>query len=609
MKISIHRLIAYLLPVAAVLASVHLAQAQTGTVFTHRPAPNYAQPAGWFAPGLRWESVYTSGLTPTVRLDAEGKHHAGTTPDMLDYMHFLPQGENKGLLVVNHELDNLKRTHIGMGEGGGMSLLPIEWRQENSKWVPADTSRMVDFSPVGWTVNNCGGTPLANGLYLTAEEIFDLANNATTLNYSRDGNRLQDRFSTSQPEAGYANGQYVIPGNYPEFGGQTIAQHENFGFMVAVDPKQAKALFKCYHMGRFSHESAIVMPDNRTVYLTDDYAPAVFFKFVADKAGDFRAGNLYFFKSTGERNADQFYPGEWVQLPRELRVMLYAREEALKRGATPFVRLEWGVANPQNNRIYVCETGVDKLDLNAYLAPLGVQTPIAPHLRGAPNWTASEGRVQYPFGAVLEFRETEKGPQYKVLVAGGDCPAEGWNFASPDGISLVRMGSRDYLMIQEDLIGAGSGRMPKAEMPVVSDGYLLDLNIEQPQVCDLIRIVQGSPGAELTGACMDSKGTTLFLNNQHPHKDNQPPFNASATFAIQGFEEYPALAPQKKTQSFASNVLGAFVFSRPSKGSITQSGKTILTFRNAIQVKVAHLKPGSYQLQLENQPSIPFSVQ
>lgn len=50
---------------------------------------------------------------------------------------------------------------------------------------------------------------------------------------------------------------------------------------------------KHYAMGRFAHELAYVMPDNRTVYLSDDGAGGALFMFIADKAKDLSSGHLY----------------------------------------------------------------------------------------------------------------------------------------------------------------------------------------------------------------------------------------------------------------------------------------------------------------------------
>lgn len=46
-------------------------------------------------------------------------------------------------------------------------------------------------------------------------------------------------------------------------------------------------------MGRFSHELGLVMPDQRTVYLSDDTSYGILAMFVADVPGDLSAGTLY----------------------------------------------------------------------------------------------------------------------------------------------------------------------------------------------------------------------------------------------------------------------------------------------------------------------------
>ena len=44
-----------------------------------------------------------------------------------------------------------------------------------------------------------------------------------------------------------------------------------------------------------------VMPDKRTVYITDDSTNGMFLKFVADAAGDLSSGRLYAAKMTQTR--------------------------------------------------------------------------------------------------------------------------------------------------------------------------------------------------------------------------------------------------------------------------------------------------------------------
>ena len=70
-------------------------------------------------------------------------------------------------------------------------------------------------------------------------------------------------------------------------------------------------------MGRFSHENAQVMPDERTVYLSDDGYDTVLFKFVADTAADLSSGTLYAAKVTQDYGSDSATTGfdvEWMEM-------------------------------------------------------------------------------------------------------------------------------------------------------------------------------------------------------------------------------------------------------------------------------------------------------
>jgi|GEM_PF-231152 len=62
---------------------------------------------------------------------------------------------------------------------------------------------------------------------------------------------------------------------------------------VLVDNNGNAFYTKHYSMGRFSHEVAYVMPDNKTVYLSDDGTNVGLFMFVADTEKDLSSGTLY----------------------------------------------------------------------------------------------------------------------------------------------------------------------------------------------------------------------------------------------------------------------------------------------------------------------------
>lgn len=62
---------------------------------------------------------------------------------------------------------------------------------------------------------------------------------------------------------------------------------------VSIDGSDNAVFAKHYSMGRFAHELAYVMPDEKTVYLSDDGTNGAIFMFVADTAKDLSAGTLY----------------------------------------------------------------------------------------------------------------------------------------------------------------------------------------------------------------------------------------------------------------------------------------------------------------------------
>lgn len=67
-----------------------------------------------------------------------------------------------------------------------------------------------------------------------------------------------------------------------------------YGWTPEVKIQKGEAIYtKHYSMGRTSHELAYVMPDKKTVYLTDDGSNDGFYRFVADKPENLSSGTLY----------------------------------------------------------------------------------------------------------------------------------------------------------------------------------------------------------------------------------------------------------------------------------------------------------------------------
>ncbi|KIZ03011.1 hypothetical protein MNEG_4947 [Monoraphidium neglectum] len=76
------------------------------------------------------------------------------------------------------------------------------------------------------------------------------------------------------------------------------------------------SLTKWRTLGRMSHETALVMPDRKTVYSTDDHPNGVWLKFVADKKQKLDSGSLYAAKLKSQRveNGKPTWDLEWILL-------------------------------------------------------------------------------------------------------------------------------------------------------------------------------------------------------------------------------------------------------------------------------------------------------
>ncbi len=178
----------------------------------------------------------------------------------------------------------------------GISQTELNWNTTSLQWDVA-SSRMLNLSEMngGWVL--CFGSMSPWGAPLFSEELyFDNTEkwNDASFNYHADQERL----------ANYL-GSYPNPYDY--------------GYIVEVGNADTPEpdLTKHFAMGRFSHENAQVMPDERTVYLTDDGYDTVLFKFVADVTGDLSSGTLYAAHLDQDDSRDSAITGfdvEWLEL-------------------------------------------------------------------------------------------------------------------------------------------------------------------------------------------------------------------------------------------------------------------------------------------------------
>ncbi|SDY16288.1 hypothetical protein SAMN05421644_13423 [Allochromatium warmingii] len=143
--------------------------------------------------------------------------------------------------------------------------------------LTAQRTRPLDFSALngGWV--HCAGSVTPWGTHLGSEE------------YEPDAKQWRDG-TISDYNAAMA--RYF--GAAPEQA-QTVVNPYDYGYPIEVQVAQfdAATVTKHYAMGRIALELGYVMPDRKTVYMSDDGTNVGLFRFVAQQPGDLSAGTLW----------------------------------------------------------------------------------------------------------------------------------------------------------------------------------------------------------------------------------------------------------------------------------------------------------------------------
>lgn len=437
--------------------------------------------------GFTYTVLFSEG-DEVVREDGQ-KFPAKGNHDMAVFVADEESPNTKGILYVSHET---KYKNKDLGDGGGATIFDIE--KIDGKWQVTSDFNHVDFSGVGYTNRNCGGTLTPNGTIFTCEEAW-----AHSTDYL------------------YQNGKGMTDTTWVN--GRPYWQ--NMGFIVEVDPKSKKVIKKHYQMGKFVHEDALCTKDGKTVYLSDDMNPSVFFKFETNTPFDYNSGNLFAYKLH-----DDGLNGEWLALPNDTASWFDIRNVALEKGASMFVRHEW--LEEINGKIYISETGDDDYNLTQSTAKGGRVTKYANvNLR-----TEGDQNFNDPYGRILEFDMTTN--QMKIYLEGGMIDSISC-FSSPDCNTSVKINGQTYLVMSEDIIGTEKGRSGDGKSGFFNEIYFLEMSIQNPTVKDLMRFCVAPFGSETTGVIFTPDGKSMIMNIQHPDRNNPPPFNKSCTIIIEGF--------------------------------------------------------------------------
>jgi secreted PhoX family phosphatase len=187
------------------------------------------------------------------------------------------------------------------------------------------STRAIDFSAIGGLWNPCAGSVTPWNTHLGSEEYPPDARSVETADSYAD---LDEEMLSMALYFG------VNTALAPLAAFKSVFQPYKYGFPVEISVNEAgkTAVAKHYAMGRVAVELALVMPDRKTAYISDDGTNTGFYRFVADKEGDLTSGQLFAAK-WNQTSADDAGAADiaWVDLGRGNDAQI---AEALKFGVT-----------------------------------------------------------------------------------------------------------------------------------------------------------------------------------------------------------------------------------------------------------------------------------
>jgi secreted PhoX family phosphatase len=254
-------------------------------------------------------------------------------PGEADGMAAFPGNDGRIILVCNHEnpphkrhnspfgpdLDRLDRIEKDKIYDFGDGLTPGGGGTTTIVYNPQSKTTERKFLSLAGTELNCSGGPTPWGSWLSCEECF-----------KDDGGRLEYfRHVQRERKHGYI---FEVPANTDG----------------PVDPVPLK------DMGRFEHEAAAVEPKSGIVYLTEDRARSLFYRFVPKEKGKLRLGGRLqalcivgkpSFDTRNWMHADRLKTGEqlearWIDLEEVDGVENDLRLRGADAGAAMFARGE-----------------------------------------------------------------------------------------------------------------------------------------------------------------------------------------------------------------------------------------------------------------------------
>ena len=394
----------------------------------------------------------------------------GTVPGNHDFTAYLglDGSSTRGHLSINHE-----------NTPGGVSMVDLHYDSTGRLWL-IDSTRAVDFynDDLVTTTRNCSGGITPWGTVITAEE----SGNAGDAN-----------------EDGYTD----------------------VGWLVEIDPLTARVMEygngkqeKLWAAGNISHENALILDDEVTLFTGEDGGSSALFKFVADNPRDLSSGTLY--TLVLDQPLDAYEPtgttGKWVVVQNTTQEdRNNTRALAIALGATNFNGIEDVEVNPLTGQIYFAAKGASR----TY-------------------------RFTDTADGVTDFATFVGGMSYVLNTVDGV-------FTEPWG------GGNDNLTFDD-----------RGNLWVLQDGgnnYIWMVRPDHTQEAPKVELFASMPiGSEPTGLTFSPDYHFGFFSVQHPSSTNQPQtsatgenvaFDASATVV---FAVNAELGAQPPAVDFVSNI-------------------------------------------------------
>ncbi len=289
-------------------------------------------------------------------------------------------------------------------------LYKTEVKVDNGTLVAVDT-KPVDLSAMNGTIINCASTKTVYGYHLGGEEDYSLnsifADQASPfyVDCALDGTD-NDSNGKANYFCSYVNGmqKYLGDTNVDKtngYNGDTFSPY-NYGYIVEVQPQAdgTTTSAKHYVTGKYTPELATMMPDNKTVYMSDDGTAKGFWKFVSDRKIDSFAseweGTLYAAKvtQTSAENGGSF-DLDWVELG-------HAKDSEIKAMIDSKMKLSdiFSIMKPAEDGS--CTTGYTSVYEDSTLECL----KLVPGKEKAAAFLESRKFAAYK-GATIEFRKEE----------------------------------------------------------------------------------------------------------------------------------------------------------------------------------------------------------